>query len=407
MVRDPQGGLKARYLYANGKPLRVDLLNVFRLDPWYHRYNARGDAMFVPKDGNGATGWRQFGAWGDLTYDADLKGYYNWNAAWGYLRFPRYFNFDLNDVLDVGLYYAHGRWYNQDTGLFLSPNGAGNYFYADSDPLNLGWQPTGSANSLNTQSKNGRYIDTKLFGFIDREHLGGGGQLRKILPHLEDGIPYPQVFDLEQAVSLQNLPFGEGKSSVVSVKFTVPAAVPGNLRLGVALGIYEELERAFEQVKASILDHNETNYAIEDLPSDYVGFFIEAKRVECELKGGQNCSNVMNLDKFLEQLVPGVQVTSSDTVPPRCNLLKTRLAHVLDSKINDALAKCLNMKNLQFEPKIYNHDRERYENVPWPPELRIPAITGGFWTSGGTVITIHGLPVDIVLPFPHDELLPR
>lgn len=74
---------------------------------------------------------------GDLTYDADLKGYYYWNAAWGYMRFPRKFNFDLNDVLDVGLYYAHGRWYNQDTGLWLSPNQKGEYGYEPQpDPVN-------------------------------------------------------------------------------------------------------------------------------------------------------------------------------------------------------------------------------------------------------------------------------
>ena len=59
-----------------------------------------------------------YGAWGELS-DADQGQYYNWNGGWGYLKLPPHFNFDRNDMLDIGLYYAHGRWYNQDTGLWL------------------------------------------------------------------------------------------------------------------------------------------------------------------------------------------------------------------------------------------------------------------------------------------------
>ena len=46
-------------------------------------------------------------------------------GAWGYLRF---------DALN--LYYVHGRWYNPDTGLFLSPDANGSYIYYDNDPIN-------------------------------------------------------------------------------------------------------------------------------------------------------------------------------------------------------------------------------------------------------------------------------
>lgn len=82
VVRDQYGNLKQRYLYANGRPLRVDILDAPGTPSYYYRYNARGDATFVPKDGNGGTGWRTFGAWGEVNYGADIKGYYNWNAAW-------------------------------------------------------------------------------------------------------------------------------------------------------------------------------------------------------------------------------------------------------------------------------------------------------------------------------------
>jgi hypothetical protein len=28
---------------------------------------------------------------------------------------------------DLGLYYVHGRWYNPETGMYLSPNEKGDY----------------------------------------------------------------------------------------------------------------------------------------------------------------------------------------------------------------------------------------------------------------------------------------
>jgi hypothetical protein len=39
-----------------------------------------------------------------------------------------------------GMYYVHGRWYNQDTGLFMSPDAKGEYFYGSGqDPINWDW----------------------------------------------------------------------------------------------------------------------------------------------------------------------------------------------------------------------------------------------------------------------------
>lgn len=80
-----------------------------------------------------------YGAWGD-SYEADRQQYYNWNGGWGYMKFPPKHNPAANDVLDVGLFYVHGRWYNQDTGLFASPDEQGEYFYGSgNDAVNFGW----------------------------------------------------------------------------------------------------------------------------------------------------------------------------------------------------------------------------------------------------------------------------
>ncbi len=53
-------------------------------------------------------------------------------------------NFDMHGVYDVGLYFAHGRWYNQDTGLWLSPWDVGDYLYGGhgQDPVDVGWIDT-------------------------------------------------------------------------------------------------------------------------------------------------------------------------------------------------------------------------------------------------------------------------
>ena len=55
--------------------------------------------------------------------------YYRWNGAWGYLRL---------DALN--LYYVHGRWYNPETALWLSPDENGEYLYGSGqDAVNKGW----------------------------------------------------------------------------------------------------------------------------------------------------------------------------------------------------------------------------------------------------------------------------
>ena len=129
-----------RYLYVNGRPLRVDIRYISTLYPNYYRYNARGDAAAtVQQNGDGGASWTNYGAWGDI--GSGGAGYYAWNAAWGYMQFPANLNFNLHGGYDMGLYFAHGRWYNQDTGLWLSPNEKGDYLYGGDgqDPVNVGF----------------------------------------------------------------------------------------------------------------------------------------------------------------------------------------------------------------------------------------------------------------------------
>jgi hypothetical protein len=136
----------ARYWYTNGRPSRIELaavsddgqtLNSYAT--YYIKYDWHGNATaIVDSGGGGGNDWGSYnnvyGVWGE--HGDWGVGYYDWSAAWGYLRFTGKINFDLNDTLDIGLYYAHGRWYNQDTGLYLSPNEKGDYIYNQNDPVN-------------------------------------------------------------------------------------------------------------------------------------------------------------------------------------------------------------------------------------------------------------------------------
>jgi len=64
VVRDQYGNIVQRYLYANGRPLRMDDPSHYQNPSYYLRYNARGDAAAsVQQNGDGGAGWTQFGAW--------------------------------------------------------------------------------------------------------------------------------------------------------------------------------------------------------------------------------------------------------------------------------------------------------------------------------------------------------
>jgi len=126
-----------RYWYANGRPSRVevastssDLQYVYGYNTYYLQYNWHGDAVtYIALDGSGGGSWGAYDPWGNPTSwpppALAAWNYYRWNGAWGYLRL---------DALN--LYYVHGRWYNPDTGLFLSPDANGSYIYYDNDPIN-------------------------------------------------------------------------------------------------------------------------------------------------------------------------------------------------------------------------------------------------------------------------------
>jgi hypothetical protein len=130
-----------RYWYANGRPSRVevaatssDLQYVYGYNTYYIQYNWHGDAVtYIALDGSGGGSWGAYDPWGNPTSwpppALAAWNYYRWNGAWGYLRL---------DALN--LYYVHGRWYNPETALWLSPDENGEYLYGSGqDAVNYAW----------------------------------------------------------------------------------------------------------------------------------------------------------------------------------------------------------------------------------------------------------------------------
>jgi hypothetical protein len=58
-----EANLHQRYLYANGRPLRMDMMDAWFTPGYYYRYNARGDAAVVDQVGAGGN-WGSYGAMG-------------------------------------------------------------------------------------------------------------------------------------------------------------------------------------------------------------------------------------------------------------------------------------------------------------------------------------------------------
>jgi Bacterial toxin 44 len=195
---------------------------VQRYERSYYQYNWHGDvAAVVDENGNGGGGWNQYGAWGEL-FGAFETQYYNWNGAWGYMRFPTPFNIDRNDVLDRGLYYVHGRWYNQDTGLYLSPDANGSYLYFEDDPVNKHADPSLAGNQLPPECLGGL---TSPLGSNDYNPRDLTCWLYREMKHNLDDPRLQHVRELNQTAevtlgggslvtALDPIPFGAGLTGI-------------------------------------------------------------------------------------------------------------------------------------------------------------------------------------------------
>jgi YD repeat-containing protein len=125
-----------RYWYVKGRPSRVEVASVSSdlqtlngYSTYYLQYNWHGDVVvWVAPAGDGTNSITlTTDPWG--VYSSDTFQYYLWNGAWGYLYFS-----------PLKLYYVHGRWYNPETALWLSPDENDEYLYGSGqDAINEVW----------------------------------------------------------------------------------------------------------------------------------------------------------------------------------------------------------------------------------------------------------------------------
>ena len=120
---------------------------------------------------------------------------------------------------------------------------------------------------------------------------------------------------------------------------------------GISLGIYMDWSRRFELWEASVFVFGtNTSYAIEDLPSHYIGFFSKAR-------GLSHAEAFANLG--------GVEGTNQE--PPRL--------------LDWPLGTWETTKNVEFTPRVQDGEGN-WHNVPWPDAMTITPIgsESGLWS---------------------------
>lgn len=143
--------------------------------------------------------------------------------------------------------------------------------------------------------------------------------------------------------------------------YRISSDVPKDMTTGVALGIYLDWSNRFEAWEESP-PHGFfgpfTSFAIEDLPSHYIGFF----------------STVRGLDPayVLACYLGGVQAT--DQAPPR--LVAPEHLPGSTSSIDVPIQR---LTNKSFSPLVWKNGSWRH--VPWPRSMRMEAVSSssGLW----------------------------
>jgi len=217
-----------------------------------------------------------------------------------------------------------------------------------SDPVNKGWISTDAPPQ---EPPDKRYIKTKDWGWIDTAHFGGGAQHAK---ELLDALNDPT----KSSVTLEKYVPKSGQAVNFEVSYRIANPVSEQFRVGVALGMFMDLETRWEEFEYKWFSIDGTGFAIEDFPSDYLGFYSYAT--------GYSRTYI------LEEILKEKNYTLTSESPPRCQYLSP----------------CLNRLNFEFRPKVWDWASMSYLNKDWPPELRLFPINwlptyGNFWSFAG------------------------
>lgn len=211
------------------------------------------------------------------------------------------------------------------------------------DDCATGWAASGSKR-LDTWPK---YVYNKTYGWFDSTHFGTGN-------------PRQIIADVQTAVLN-----GGGVITITQdlhdgiTGYTARYRVSGQIRpgqvIGVAFGIYKDWSWRFEQWQGSLprnLVNPFTPFAIEDLPSQYIGFFAAAHN--------------LTYKQVFACYLGGAKVAQDE--PP----------HLIISDDPDdgtGLPDVHRLKNESFEPLVETKDG--WQHRPWAATMRLTAVPSG------------------------------
>lgn len=199
-----------------------------------------------------------------------------------------------------------------------------------------------------------RYFYHPDYGWFDRTHFKAGN-------------PGKVIADVRRAaragggVVLVRQMLHDGAAGY-SATYMLGPGIERQNELAVALGIYQDWSYRFEgwqgrlpQRAAAML----SSFAVEDLPSHYIGFFAEARQLEVH-------------EVFACFMPETVQTEDS---PPRFTTSQAVAANT-EAFLNHPQR----LTNEEMRPMI--RDKDGWHNAPWPPEMQLETIDSstGVWT---------------------------
>jgi hypothetical protein len=198
-----------------------------------------------------------------------------------------------------------------------------------------------------TSSPQTQYLYSPQYGWFDISHFFTGNPAQ-IIQDVQDVITSGSgIITVTQEIR-------DGITGY-SARYLVSSEIPEEKVLGVAFGIYQDWSRRFEAWEARPprgLFGPFTSFAIEDLPSHYVGFFAAAHNMEplyvlaCYLGG-----------------VEAVEIT-----PPRLVYPEN-----LPGSMTPSGVPVQQLVNKTFAPMVWGSGGWR--NIPWPKSMHMDAIS--------------------------------
>lgn len=198
-----------------------------------------------------------------------------------------------------------------------------------------------------------RYYFSEEYGWFDRTHFNAGNPGQVIADVRKTVRAGGGIITIDQDV--HNGVAGYSGSYYVSPE------ISSEDELGVALGIYRDWSIRFEGWQAQLpqtLVGMLSPFAVEDLPSHYVGFFAQAHGIE--------------VYEVFACYLP--ETGETEESPPRF----TTHRDVADNA-EDPLNYPERLANQDMLPMV--HGEDGWEQIPWPPDMQMEMIdsSSGLW----------------------------